>query len=52
MVCNFMRRTRFLLEKGFPLFVSEVGLDKRGTIVNDNKYLNYFLALVAELDLD
>ena len=32
--------------------MSEFGGDLRGTNVNDNRYLNCFLALVAELDLD
>ena len=51
-VSNFMRTSGFLLEKGFPLFMSEFGVDQRGTNVNDNRYLNCFLALAAELDLD
>ncbi|PON42299.1 1,4-alpha-glucan-branching enzyme [Parasponia andersonii] len=51
-VNNMMRTSGFLLEKGFPLFVSEFGVDQRGTNVNDNRYLNCFLALAAELDLD
>ncbi|KHN06534.1 Endoglucanase [Glycine soja] len=41
-----------LVDQGWPLFVSEFGGDLRGTNVNDNRYLNCFLALVAELDLD
>lgn len=40
------------MDQGWPLFVSEFGGDLRGTNVNDNRYLNCFLALVAELDLD
>ncbi|XP_030496713.2 glycosyl hydrolase 5 family protein [Cannabis sativa] len=51
-VNNIMRQSGFLLEKGFPLFLSEFGVDQRGTNVNDNRYLNCFLALAAELDLD
>ncbi|XP_062110479.1 glycosyl hydrolase 5 family protein-like [Humulus lupulus] len=49
---NIMRQSGFLLEKGFPLFLSEFGVDQRGTNVNDDRYLNCFLALAAELDLD
>ncbi|PON74655.1 1,4-alpha-glucan-branching enzyme [Trema orientale] len=51
-VNNMMRTSGFLLEKGYPLFVSEFGVDQRGTNVNDNRYLNCFLALAVELDLD
>ncbi|PON74653.1 1,4-alpha-glucan-branching enzyme [Trema orientale] len=51
-ISNVMRTSGFLLEKGFPLFVSEFRVDQRGTNVNDNRYLNCFLALAAELDLD
>ncbi|KAL2343118.1 hypothetical protein Fmac_004403 [Flemingia macrophylla] len=42
----------FLLDQGWPLFVSEFGGDLRGTNVNDNRYLNCFMALLADLDLD
>ena len=49
---NMMKKSGFLLEKGFPLFVSEFGADTRGTNVNDNRYLNCFMAWAAELDLD
>lgn len=49
---NVMRKAGFLLEKGWPLFVSEFGVDQRGTNVNDNRYLNCFLAVAAELDWD
>lgn len=49
---NVMRRAGFLLDQGWPLFVSEFGVDLRGTSVNDNRYLNCFMALVAQLDLD
>lgn len=41
----------FLL-KEYPLFVSEFGVDQRGTNINDNRYLNCFMGLAAELDLD
>ncbi|KAK9934538.1 hypothetical protein M0R45_021678 [Rubus argutus] len=46
------RKAGFLLDKGFPLFVSEFGVDQRGTNVNDNRYLNCFLAAAAELDVE
>ncbi|KAJ7956753.1 Cellulase (Glycosyl hydrolase family 5) [Quillaja saponaria] len=49
---NMMRMSGFLLEQGWPLFVSEFGGDLRGTNVNDNRYLNCFTAMAAELDLD
>ena len=40
------------MNQGWPLFISEFGGDLRGTNVNHNRYLNCFLALAAELDLD
>lgn len=49
---NIMGMSGFLLDQGFPLFVSEWGVDLRGTNVNDNRYLNCFLAWMAEHDLD
>ncbi|RDX61725.1 hypothetical protein CR513_60018, partial [Mucuna pruriens] len=49
---NVMRRTGFLVDQGWPLFVSEFGIDLRGINVNDNRYFNCFMALVAQLDLD
>nr|XP_028951691.1 glycosyl hydrolase 5 family protein-like isoform X2 [Malus domestica] len=49
---NVKRKSGFLLEEGFPLFVSEFGADQRGTNVNDNRYLNCFMAAAAELDVD
>ncbi|KAL5552754.1 hypothetical protein UlMin_040155 [Ulmus minor] len=42
----------FLLDKGWPLFVSEWGVDQRGTNVNDNRYLSCFLATAAQNDWD
>ncbi|XP_023768356.1 glycosyl hydrolase 5 family protein [Lactuca sativa] len=42
----------FLLDQGYPLFVSEWGVDQTGTNENDNRYLNCFLGWVAEHDLD
>ncbi|RDX85187.1 hypothetical protein CR513_33659, partial [Mucuna pruriens] len=49
---NVKKTSGFLVDKGWPLFLSEFGVDMRGTNVNDNRYLNCFIALVAELDLD
>ncbi|XP_062110980.1 glycosyl hydrolase 5 family protein-like [Humulus lupulus] len=51
---KIMRQSGFLLEKGFPLFLSEFWVDQnqKGTNMSDNRYLNCFLALAAELDLD
>ncbi|XP_030955687.1 glycosyl hydrolase 5 family protein-like [Quercus lobata] len=45
-------KTGFLLDKGFPLFVSEFGMDERETNTNDNKFMNFFLSYAAELDFD
>ncbi|GFY91465.1 cellulase (glycosyl hydrolase family 5) protein [Actinidia rufa] len=49
---NMMRKAGFVLDQGYPLLVSEFGVDLRGTNVNDNRYLNCFLGVAAELDLD
>ncbi|XVF43864.1 hypothetical protein PTKIN_Ptkin02bG0074500 [Pterospermum kingtungense] len=49
---EMMRTSGFLVDQGYPLFVSEFGVDLRGTNVNDNRYLNCFLGVAAELDLD
>lgn len=49
---NVMRRGGFLLNQGWPLFLSEFGVDQRGTNVNDNRYLGCMLGVAAELDLD
>ncbi|CAL5438421.1 unnamed protein product [Camellia sinensis] len=43
---------RVVLDQGYPLFMSEFGVDLRGTNDNDNRYLNCFLGVAAELDLD
>uniref|UniRef100_A0A5B7C8W2 Putative Cellulase protein n=1 Tax=Davidia involucrata TaxID=16924 RepID=A0A5B7C8W2_DAVIN len=51
-VNNMMRRAGFVLDLGYPLLVSEFGVDQRGTNVNDNRYLNCFLGVATELDLD
>ncbi|KAJ3675309.1 hypothetical protein LUZ60_004351 [Juncus effusus] len=49
---SFMRKAGFLLKKGFPLFLSEFGVDNRAVSENDNKYFDCVLAKMAELDLD
>lgn len=46
------RTAGFLLDQGYPLFISEFGLDMRGTNVNDNRYLNCFMGWAADLDVD
>ncbi|XP_043703936.1 glycosyl hydrolase 5 family protein-like [Telopea speciosissima] len=51
-VNNVMKKAGFLLEQGWPLFVSEFGVDQRGTNVNDNRFLNCFFGVAAELDWD
>lgn len=50
-VDNIMRMSGFLL-RDWPLFMSEFGIDQRGTNVNDNRYFSCFMGLAAELDLD
>ncbi|KAE8667232.1 Cytochrome P450 86A2 [Hibiscus syriacus] len=49
---NVMRTSGYLVDQGYPLFVSEFGIDQRGINVNDNRYMNCFLGAAAELDLD
>ncbi|XWS22719.1 hypothetical protein CRYUN_Cryun29cG0060500 [Craigia yunnanensis] len=49
---DMMRKSGFLVDQGYPLFVSEFGVDQRGIDVKDNRYLNCFLGVAAELDLD
>ncbi|KAL8142434.1 hypothetical protein V2J09_015466 [Rumex salicifolius] len=49
---NVMRRAGFLVDQGWPLFVSEFGIDLRGANVNDNRFFSCFLAWAADLDLD
>ncbi|KMZ56663.1 Glycoside hydrolase, family GH5 [Zostera marina] len=48
------RNVGFLLDRPFdyPLFLSEFGIDERGTNVNDNRYFSCLMAFAAELDLD
>lgn len=49
---NMKRMSGYLVNQGWPLFVSEFGSDLRGTNVNDNRFLNCFIAYAADLDLD
>ncbi|XP_043723236.1 glycosyl hydrolase 5 family protein-like [Telopea speciosissima] len=51
-VDDLMKKVGFLLKQGWPLFVSEWGVDQRGTNVNDNRYLNCFFGVAAEYDWD
>ncbi|KAL6899656.1 hypothetical protein ACP4OV_006314 [Aristida adscensionis] len=46
------RRGGFLLDRGFPLFLSEFGADFRGGDLKDNRYYPCAAAVAAELDLD
>ncbi|KAJ3675310.1 hypothetical protein LUZ60_004352 [Juncus effusus] len=49
---DIMRKAGFLVDQGWPLFMSEFGVDNRGISDNDNRYLGCVLGLLAELDLD
>ncbi|XP_019052580.1 PREDICTED: uncharacterized protein LOC104593037 [Nelumbo nucifera] len=42
----------FVLDQGYPLFVSEFGIDLRGTNVKDNRYSSCIFGVAAELDFD
>lgn len=42
----------FLLNKGFPLFLSEFGIDERGENVNDDRYFGCLSGWAAENDVD
>ncbi|KAI4368467.1 hypothetical protein MLD38_017023 [Melastoma candidum] len=50
-VNNMLRLSGYLLQQS-PLFLSEYGLDQRGTNVNDNRYISCFMGTAAEFDLD
>ncbi|KAL7122921.1 hypothetical protein ACP275_01G074300 [Erythranthe tilingii] len=39
-------------ENPFPLFLSEFGIDQRGTNEAENRYISCLLAVVAEIDID
>lgn len=49
---NMKRMSLYLVDQGWPLFLSEYGIDLRGGNMNDNRYLNCFIAVAAELDFD
>ncbi|ONK58283.1 uncharacterized protein A4U43_C09F10580 [Asparagus officinalis] len=51
-ISSVMSRAGFLLSHGWPLFMSEWGIDQRGENNNDNRYLGCFLATAAALDVD
>ncbi|XP_057950291.1 glycosyl hydrolase 5 family protein-like [Malania oleifera] len=51
-VQTVMSRGGFVLEKGWPLLVSEFGADLTGRTARDNRYLACFFGLAAELDFD
>lgn len=40
------------LSPSAPLFISEFGIDERGTNVGDNRYINCFFAFAADGDFD
>ncbi|KAG8064941.1 hypothetical protein GUJ93_ZPchr0004g39640 [Zizania palustris] len=53
MVVGFIKmKGLFLLQQGWPLFLSEFGFDMSGTHIGDNRYLTCFLSVAAEMDLD
>ncbi|CAL0327975.1 unnamed protein product [Lupinus luteus] len=49
---NVMRKAGFLLDQGWPLFLSEFGIDLRGINVDEHRYLNCFMTLASGLDFD
>ncbi|KAL8142435.1 hypothetical protein V2J09_015467 [Rumex salicifolius] len=49
---NVTRRAGFLVDQGWPLFVSEFGIDLRANDPNGNRFYSCFLAWAADLDLD
>ena len=46
------RRTLYLLDRGWPVFLSEFGVDNRGGNAADNRYLGCVAAAATGLDLD
>ncbi|XP_051217861.1 glycosyl hydrolase 5 family protein-like [Lolium perenne] len=46
------RRALYLLDQGWPVILSEFGVDNRGGNVNDNRYYGCAAAVAADLDLD
>jgi hypothetical protein len=49
---SMVRRTLYLLARGWPVFLSEFGVDNRGSNVADNRYWGCVAAAAAGLDLD
>ncbi|KAF3963747.1 hypothetical protein CMV_011891 [Castanea mollissima] len=49
---DMMSKSGFLLDKGFPLFVSEFGIDESANNATDESFMNCFLSYAAEHDLD
>lgn len=50
---EMMNSNGFLAEQGrYPVFVSEVGADGRGTGVADNRFISCFMAYAADQDWD
>jgi len=45
-------RAFYLLDKGWPVILSEFGVDNRGVNTNDNRYYGCAAAAAADLDLD
>ncbi|XP_042437144.1 glycosyl hydrolase 5 family protein-like [Zingiber officinale] len=45
-------RVGFLLDRGFPLFLSEFGMEQSGRNERDNRFFSCALAYAAEHDLD
>ncbi|KAK8449020.1 hypothetical protein SEVIR_7G149000v4 [Setaria viridis] len=46
------RRALYLLDKGWPVILSEFGVDNRGGNTNDNRYYGCAAAAAADLDMD
>ncbi|KAG6492907.1 hypothetical protein ZIOFF_047878 [Zingiber officinale] len=51
-VRRIIMQAGFLLERNFPLILSEFGLDLRGTNTNENRYFSCALAYAAANDMD
>lgn len=49
---NLIGAAGYLLQQGYPLFLSEFGADQGGRNENDDRYFNCFMSVAAELDLD
>ncbi|TVU15557.1 hypothetical protein EJB05_39082, partial [Eragrostis curvula] len=46
------RKALYLLDKGWPVILSEFGVDNRGGNRNDNRYWGCVAAVAADMDLD